>query len=202
MDWRTVKEWGIAEEHWGGKKRIERNKKQTKKENCHPVGSLRITRLFIITGCRRFWFILGNSYRMPPIYLISIELPFLKAWWHVLGLNLLLVWMVLALKMLILSLWKSFSKLNLLIRFESDFRLCRNLPPTWLDLTKGFRPKSNCDCGWEAICPRWRPKVGENLSWITPGPVPMPPPADLNILHLVIQKICSVIVRLVKKLQT
>lgn len=64
---------------------------------------------------------------------------------------------------------------------------------TWLDLMKGFIPKSNCDCGWEVICPlwplkrgfvRWRPRVGENLSWITPGPVPMPIPAHINAVNM------------------
>lgn len=57
---------------------------------------------------------------------------------------------------------------------------------TWLDLTNDFGPMSNCDCGVGAMWPlwplksglvRWRPIVGEYLSWITPGPVPIPLPA-------------------------
>lgn len=56
---------------------------------------------------------------------------------------------------------------------------------TWLDLTKDFGPMSNCVCGGGAMWPpwplksglvRWRPIVGEYLSWITPGPVPIPLP--------------------------
>lgn len=58
---------------------------------------------------------------------------------------------------------------------------------TWLDLTKDLGPMSNCDCGIGAMwllwplksgLVRWRPIVGEYLSWITPGPVPIPLPDE------------------------
>ncbi len=43
------------------RERTGRNKEQTKYENCHPVESLRITRLFIITGWMLFSFYSARS---------------------------------------------------------------------------------------------------------------------------------------------
>lgn len=145
---------------------------------------------------RVFWFFLSL---MCLVYLVCIHLPLLEAWRHVLWLSLLLTQMVLVLivKMLILSLKiYKFSNLILRARQKKKIRLInvgaekqtnkqKKRPfDTWLDFMKGFIPKSNWDWGWDAMWPlkrgfvRWRPRVGENLSWITPGPVPMPLPAN------------------------
>lgn len=138
------------------------------------------------------WLPQNKSSASASCYLIGVDLSFLaESRRHILGLDLLLGQMVLVLveKMLVLHLWRVKHKGEGWETWECGASSLRVSRITWLDLTKDFGPMSNCDWGGGAMWPlwplksglvRWRPIVGEYLSWMTPGPVPIPLPMVWN----------------------